>query len=118
MKLTDRNQVVLPGKIEGNEPWVGNLPRVVNPQDYLCMPPGEDAAGPNDWGDTSLKAAGSTDVSMDATDSAAKKGYTRLPSKPYDDQYTGEHTDGFYDSVVVDGEEGAIERNNYLDRST
>jgi hypothetical protein len=116
MKLTERNQVIVPGKIEGGESWA-ELPRVLNPQESLRMPPGEDAAGPHDWGSTAIVAAGKGDVSGDVNEGAARKGFTRLDMKPYDDQYSNEHKDGFYDTVTVDGKDGAVERNNYLDRS-
>jgi len=115
MKLTERNQVNAKGKIENGEDLVMSLPRVTNAQNKLQMPPGYDATGPND----SFKqtVAGATDVSDRVNDKTARDGKYRIEMKPYDDQYTGEHTDPFYDDPKVDGKSGFVERNNYLDRS-
>jgi len=62
--------------------------------------------------------AGDTDVTNNSSRMAlnSKMGYTRGKMSPTDDQYTGEMCDPFYDTMVVDGEEGFVERANYLDR--
>jgi hypothetical protein len=56
------------------------------------------------------------DVTTDVTVQSLKEGFDRKPMRPTDDMYTREHNDAFYDSVVVDGVEGFLERNNMLDR--
>jgi hypothetical protein len=43
-------------------------------------------------------------------------GFDRKKMLSTDDMYTREHNDAFYDVVDVEGEEGFVERNNYLDR--
>ena len=44
-------------------------------------------------------------------------GFTRLDMKATDDQYSGEHVDLYYGSVVDEfGQESFVERNNMLDR--
>lgn len=110
MKVTERNQVVAPGKVESGESWTDlRQQRVLHPQQSLQMPVGEDAAGPADsFG--RLAPAGSTDVHN--TTGGAAKGFQKYPLAAHDDSYTGEHTDAFYDDVG-----GFCERNNYLDRS-
>lgn len=60
--------------------------------------------------------SGETDVSRDWNREAVTKGFKRLPMRPTDDQYTGEHADTFYGEMTVDGETGFIERGNVLDR--
>ena len=43
-------------------------------------------------------------------------GFDRKKMLSTDDMYTREHNDAFYDVVDVEGQEGFVERNNYLDR--
>ena len=56
------------------------------------------------------------DVTQDCTEKSVKAGFDRKVCCPTDDMYTREHNDAFYDSPEVDGQEGFVERNNYLDR--
>lgn len=64
-----------------------------------------------------LSMAGETDVSMDTNPQSFKEGFSRYELDGDDDQYTGEHVDHFYGEVIdEDGNEGFVERNNYLDR--
>lgn len=84
------------------------------------LPPGENI---EDQGITDQPAFASAmtggsnnDVTPDNTAMALMQGFTRKPMKPTDDMYTREHNDAFYDSIVVDGVEGFVERNNVLDR--
>lgn len=56
-------------------------------------------------------------VTTDVTPESARTGFDRKSLRPTDDMYTREHHDAFYDSIVVDGVEGFVERNNTLDRS-
>lgn len=57
-----------------------------------------------------------TQATEDVTVQSLRQGFDRKKLRPTDDQYSNEHADAFYDSVVVDGVEGFVERNNYLDR--
>jgi hypothetical protein len=59
-------------------------------------------------------AKGDRDQDLDAR--SLRRGFTRRPLRPTDDQYTREHNDAFYDTVEVDGVEGYLERNNNCDR--
>lgn len=84
------------------------------------LPPGENM---EDQGVTDQPAFASAmsggsdnDVTPDNTAKALMDGFTRKPMKPTDDMYTREHNDAFYDSIIVDGVEGFVERNNVLDR--
>ena len=64
-----------------------------------------------------LSVAGATDVTDDTTPEAFKEGFRRRPMKGTDDVYSGEHIDHFYgEAIGDDGNEGFVERNNYLDR--
>jgi len=57
-----------------------------------------------------------TQVTTDVTAQSLRQGFDRKSLRPTDDMYTREHHDAFYDSIVVDGVEGYVERNNMLDR--
>lgn len=57
-----------------------------------------------------------TQATVDVTARSLREGFSRKPMSPTDDMYTREHNDAFYDTVEVDGVEGFVERNNYLDR--
>lgn len=56
-------------------------------------------------------------VTTDVTAMSARTGFDRKALRPTDDEYFREHNDMFYESVVVDGVEGFVERGNVLDRS-
>jgi hypothetical protein len=56
------------------------------------------------------------DVTHDLSPLNLRRGFDRKVCCPTDDMYTREHNDAFYDSIEMDGVEGFIERNNYLDR--
>jgi hypothetical protein len=61
--------------------------------------------------------AGTTDVSADANPEAFAQGFKRHPMAGCSDEYSGEHVDLFYgEAIGDDGNEGFVERNNYLDR--
>jgi len=55
-------------------------------------------------------------ATSDVNPTSIRQGFDRKALKPTDDMYTREHNDAFYDTVEVDGVEGFVERNNYLDR--
>jgi hypothetical protein len=57
-----------------------------------------------------------SDRTNDVTMKSAREGFDRKKLRPTDDMYTREHNDAFYETVVVDGVEGYLERNNMLDR--
>lgn len=57
-----------------------------------------------------------TQATEDVTTTSLREGFSRKAMSPTDDMYTREHNDAFYDTVEVDGVEGFVERNNYLDR--
>jgi|HubBroStandDraft_1064217.scaffolds.fasta_scaffold11321_6 hypothetical protein len=57
-----------------------------------------------------------TQATNDVTPTSLRTGFDRKMLRPTDDMYTREHNDAFYDTVEVDGVEGFVERNNYLDR--
>lgn len=57
-----------------------------------------------------------TQATDDVTPTSLREGFDRKAMRPTDDMYTREHNDAFYDTVEVDGVEGFVERNNYLDR--
>ena len=57
-----------------------------------------------------------TQATNDVTQTSLRTGFDRKKLLPTDDMYTREHNDAFYDTVTVDGDEGFVERNNYLDR--
>jgi hypothetical protein len=57
-----------------------------------------------------------TQATVDVTAESLRTGFDRKKMLPTDDMYTREHNDAFYDTVEVDGVEGFVERNNYLDR--
>jgi len=57
-----------------------------------------------------------TQITNDITERSLRTGFDRKKMLSTDDMYTREHNDAFYDVVDVDGVEGFVERNNYLDR--
>jgi hypothetical protein len=85
-----------------------------------CLPPGMDIADqehadlptPRDAGELMTGTQATSDVNT----TSLREGFDRKAMRPTDDMYTREHNDAFYDSVEVDGVEGFVERNNYLDR--
>jgi hypothetical protein len=97
-------------------------------EDYVCqmnnaaqfgsLPPGMDIEVQEsaDQRQMPLVMGGESDVSQDWNREAVRNGFTRRKMRPTDDMWTREHNDAFYDSVVVDGVEGFLERNNMLDR--
>ncbi len=131
----EKFEVILPGKIEGPEPWASaesarqsqaNVPSFkgqnagqVDGSKFNYLPPGmeiEDQCSA-EINPMPLSMAGETDVSHDANVGAFKNGFTRQPMSPTEDLYTGEHVDHFYGTVYNDKHEaGFLERNNYLDR--
>lgn len=56
------------------------------------------------------------DQTVDVTPASLRVGFDRKEIRPTDDMYTREHNDAFYDTIEIDGVEGFVERNNYLDR--
>lgn len=61
--------------------------------------------------------SGESDVSADTNPESLAQGFKRRPMDPCCDQYSGEHVDLFYgEAIGDDGNEGFVERNNYLDR--
>jgi hypothetical protein len=87
---------------------------------YNSLPPGMDISDqevadlrtPVTAGDLGTGSQATTDV----TAASLRSGFDRKELRPTDDMYTREHNDAFYDTVKVDGVEGFVERNNYLDR--
>jgi hypothetical protein len=84
------------------------------------LPPGEDIEDQEflDYGTQPMAATfNGTQVTEDVTRESLRKGFDRKPMRPTDDMYTREHNDAFYDTVKdEEGQEGFVERNNYLDR--
>lgn len=90
--------------------------------DLNCLPPGmnieDQCIRDIDSQPMSSGNMGNGDqVTTDVTMASLRQGFDRKALRPTDDMYTREHQDAFYDSVVVDGVEGYLERNNTLDRS-
>ena len=136
--LSEHFQITAPAKEEAGEPWVDfnsvRKPRLVTggkldlpskqghsyTTDRLNIIPSTEILEPTQsWGD--LQRAGATDVTDNVNDADIIRGWDRHLIKPQDDQYTGEHVDLFYGTVVGmdDGGNkvtGFVERNNYLDR--
>lgn len=56
------------------------------------------------------------DRTQDINATSLTVGFDRKKLRPTDDMWTREHNDAFYDTAVVDGVEGFVERNNMLDR--
>jgi hypothetical protein len=85
-----------------------------------CLPPGmniddqehADLPTPREAADLGTGTQATSDVNR----TSARQGFDRKPMSPTDDMWTREHNDAFYDAVEVDGVEGFVERNNYLDR--
>jgi len=87
---------------------------------FNYLPPGMDIT---DQKDADIKPQGMardlgvmSDRTVDVTVKSLREGFDRKRLRPTDDEYTRQHNDAFYDSVVVDGIEGYLERNNMLDR--
>lgn len=84
------------------------------------LPPGMDIMDQEFADIPDLAEAGDMGVGSQATSDVTREslrsGFDRKTLRPTDDMYTREHNDAFYDSVEVDGVEGFVERNNYLDR--
>jgi hypothetical protein len=92
---------------------------------YQTLPPGMDIEEQEmcDIRQMGINLAGQSgdalaagDRTQDITRRSLTVGFDRKAMRPTDDMYTREHNDAFYDSVEVDGVEGFVERNNYLDR--
>jgi hypothetical protein len=87
---------------------------------YNCLPPGSDISNQEvAYTRTPVEAADmgtGTQATTDVTPQSLESGFDRKDMRPTDDMYTREHNDAFYDTVEVDGVEGFVERNNYLDR--
>jgi len=89
---------------------------------YQSLPPGEDIEDQEVFdsrGEPKMARGGrgtGTQATVDVTRESLRTGFDRKAMRPTDDMYTREHNDAFYDSVEVDGVEGFVERNNYLDR--
>jgi hypothetical protein len=94
------------------EPYRGDL--------YQSLPPGTQIESQEVFADSAMPWAGSMDTGSQATDDvnakSLREGFDRKAMSPTEDGWTREHNDAFYDTVVVDGVEGWIERNNVLDR--
>jgi hypothetical protein len=95
------------GRYQGRNGY-NDLPPGSNIDDQSCrdIPP-EPMAGSLGTG---------TQATDDVNTTSLREGFDRKQMRPTDDMYTREHNDAFYDSVEVDGVEGFVERNNYLDR--
>ena len=108
----DRQGLQTRGGMGRFEPYRGDL--------YNSLPPGMDIEDQEVFKVHPEPMAGGlgsgTQATEDVTRSSLKEGYDRKALRPTDDMYTREHNDAFYDSVEVDGIEGFVERNNYLDR--
>lgn len=87
---------------------------------YNDLPPGSNIEDQHCRDIHEMPEAGGRGTGTQATDdvnpSSLREGFDRKAMRPTDDMYTREHNDAFYDSVEVDGVEGFVERNNYLDR--
>lgn len=94
------------------EPYTGDF--------YNSLPPGSEIADQEVTDQPSMSYGGQmgsgTQVTDDVNAKSLREGFDRKPLRPTDDMYTREHQDAFYDSIVVDGVEGFVERNNTLDR--
>ena len=115
--LQEKFQIMVPGKPEGEEGWA-SFESARQSQGNVCaenrMPPGMEMANQDDTEQNSmpLSLSGRSDVSAHmASRKALEDGFSKLPMKGCDDQYTGEHVDHFYGDAG-----GFVERNNYLDR--
>lgn len=119
--LQEKFQLDAPEPPAGPSDWVSDKaarrPKTA-PQRLNALPPGSDISDQAlaDTRSPVRTMSGETDVSHDWNREAVTKGFKRLPMRPTDDQYTGEHRDTFYGEMTVDGETGFIERGNVLDR--
>ena len=97
----------------------GGVERVNNMNE---MPTGMDLDKGPAGNQMPLRVAGSTDVTDDVNPWDLKRGWSRKSMGMTDDEYTGQHTDYFYDAVKGNDDgggpqyEGFVERANYLDR--
>lgn len=111
-RARDRRGLQTRGGAGRFEPYHGDLYNSLPPgmdlddQEIACTP-GMDLAGGLGSG---------TQATEDVTRESLKRGFDRKALRPTDDMYTREHNDAFYDTVEVDGVEGFVERNNYMDR--
>ena len=88
---------------------------------YNCLPPGTNIEDQEVfYAPAEPMAPGGmgsgTQATEDVTPRSIRTGYDRKSLRPTDDMYTREHNDAFYDTIEVEGVEGFVERNNYLDR--
>lgn len=87
---------------------------------YNSLPPGMDIDDQEVANIRGLPMAGGlgsgTQETEDVTGESLRRGFDRKQLSPVDDMYTREHNDAFYDTIEMDGVEGFVERNNYLDR--
>ena len=93
------------------EPYTGDM--------LNTLPPGMDIADQeflDAGGERMAETFNGTQATNDVTQTSLRTGFDRKKLLPTDDMYTREHNDAFYDTVTVDGDEGFVERNNYLDR--
>lgn len=127
MSLAEKLQITVPyseKEDDGNQWADANTARVntgnTPPEDgekFNCLP--STSVGVNEEvSEFAHGFGGDTDVSGDGLDPASlKAGYKRREMGNTDDQYSGEHIDIFYATVVNEkGQESFIERCNYLDR--
>jgi hypothetical protein len=138
MSLQEKFQITQPPtKEDGDEGWVmahevhrKHGYKVHNNSDsgeYAAVkmnqtPPGMDIGNMLHYPEFStnmpLMISGQSDVSGDVNPAAFEHGFSYVPMKGTDDQYTGEHTDLFYgEAVDEEGHVGFVERNNYMDRA-
>lgn len=117
MSLKEFFQITVLVKEEAGEPWVSAESQHTNKGNlypdssvrFNKMPISNIDDGRTDY--IPLSLAGQTDVTDNLQPPALQNGFTSVPMKGTDDQYTGEHCDLFY------GDSGGfVERNNYLDR--
>lgn len=122
--LQEKIQVtVVPTPKENGEEWVSfescrEFQSNVDTDTMNRMPPGMDISNQRSFqiNQMPLSCAGESDVSADTNPSAFADGYLRRKMRGIDDQYTDEHVDLFYTTVVGEDGEGFVERQNYLDR--
>jgi len=117
MSLQEKFQITIPVREEAGEPWVTAESQHINKGNlspdssvrFNKMPESSINDGRTDYMPLSL--AGQTDVTDNLQPPSLQNGFTSVPMKGTDDQYTGEHCDLFYGDAG-----GFVERNNYMDR--
>jgi hypothetical protein len=123
--LQEKLQAVLPGKVEGNDPWASfeSTRRTQRYDETNCLPPGMDIT--NQYGylvsNMPLSSAGQTDVTNCAEFKEQNDGFHYHPMDSVDDQYSGEHAVDFYGEAKGEDDAdnkvtGFAERANFLDR--